>query len=98
MQEDLHKALTKIRACLSPVSQILEAGPHSLNVDTHVQPARYVANLFNPNKLSKSFTLHAAQPSEAVANRKIVVPAGRVLGGGSSVNCELRSGHTFSTI
>ncbi|RXW15040.1 hypothetical protein EST38_g10808 [Candolleomyces aberdarensis] len=65
---------------------ILEAGPHSLNVDTHVQPVRYLANLFNANKLRKSFTLHVAQPSEAVANRKIVVPSGRVLGGGSSVN------------
>ncbi|RXW15046.1 hypothetical protein EST38_g10804 [Candolleomyces aberdarensis] len=65
---------------------ILEAGPHSLDVDTHVQPARYVANFLSPNKLSKSFTLHVAQPSEAVANRKVIVAASRVLGGGSSVN------------
>ena len=70
------------------MSQILEAGPHSLNVDTHVQPARYVHNLFNPNQSSKSFTLHVAQATEAVANRNVIVPAGRVLGGGSSVNCE----------
>ncbi|KAF5341756.1 hypothetical protein D9611_001815 [Ephemerocybe angulata] len=65
---------------------ILEAGPHSLNVDTHIQPVRYIANLMSPNKSSKSFTLHVSQPSEAVANRRIVVPAGSVLGGGSSVN------------
>ena len=68
--------------------QILEAGPHSLNVDRNVQPVRYLTNLINANKEAKNFTLHVSRPTEAVANREIVFPAGRVLGGGSSVNCK----------
>ncbi|TEB34577.1 alcohol oxidase [Coprinellus micaceus] len=65
---------------------ILEAGPHSLDVERNVQPVRYMINLLNANKEAKNFTLHISQPTEAVANRQIVFPAGRVLGGGSSVN------------
>lgn len=68
--------------------QVLEAGSHSLNVDTYNQPVRYMSNLLNANKIAKNFTLHVSQPTAAVANRPIVFPAGRVLGGGSSVNCE----------
>ncbi|KAJ3518992.1 hypothetical protein NMY22_g13408 [Coprinellus aureogranulatus] len=65
---------------------VLEAGPHSLDVDTYVQPVRYVSNLLNTNKIAKNFSLHVSQPTAAVGNRPIVFPTGRVLGGGSSVN------------
>jgi hypothetical protein len=74
--------------CSQTHPQILEAGPHSLDVERNVQPVRYMINLLNANKEAKNFTLHISQPTEAVANRQIVFPAGRVLGGGSSVNCK----------
>lgn len=65
---------------------LLEAGAHSLNNPTHVQPARYWANLQNANKKERNLTLHVSQPSDALLGRSITVPAGRVLGGGSAVN------------
>jgi len=68
-------------------SQIIEAGPHSYNVDTHIIPARYLPNLLRMNQETKNFTLHVAQPSNAVTGRELVMPAGRVMGGGSAVNC-----------
>ncbi|EAU83180.1 alcohol oxidase AOX1 [Coprinopsis cinerea okayama7 len=66
---------------------ILEAGPHSHNVPQHVQPARFIRNVQQPQLMDpKSICLHVAQPSEALLGRKIVMRQGSVLGGGSSVN------------
>ncbi|KIK54126.1 hypothetical protein GYMLUDRAFT_100155 [Collybiopsis luxurians FD-317 M1] len=61
---------------------IIEAGPHTQNVDRHIQPARYVHNLAEGNTLSH----HIAIPSEALGGRSVCVPTGGCLGGGSSVN------------
>ncbi|KAL0955056.1 hypothetical protein HGRIS_003974 [Hohenbuehelia grisea] len=62
---------------------LVEAGPHTRDLQEHVQPARYMSNLFPGSKV---FTFHAAQPSEHVGGRSIVVPVGKCVGGGSSVN------------
>ncbi|KAF7327927.1 GMC-OxRdtase-N domain-containing protein [Mycena kentingensis (nom. inval.)] len=62
---------------------ILEAGKHSENVKVHVQPGRYFANLASG---ADSFTYHQAKPSKALDNRQVIVPAGKTVGGGSSVN------------
>ncbi|TFK69860.1 alcohol oxidase [Pluteus cervinus] len=62
---------------------ILEAGPHILDVKHHTQPGRYFRNLLGG---SETFTFHQAKPSPALAGRSLIVPSGRCLGGGSSVN------------
>jgi len=65
---------------------IIEDGPGTRDEPVHVQPARYFGNLCDPN--SKTLLRHQGRPSEALGGRSPVVPAGRCLGGGSSVNCE----------
>jgi len=62
---------------------ILEAGPQTQDMADHIQPARYFRNLVLP---AETFTLHSAKPSQALAGRSVIVPSGRCLGGGSSVN------------
>ena len=63
----------------------VEAGPHTHNNLSHIQPARYITHL-RPD--SKTVRLYQAKESEALGGRAIVVPAGQCIGGGSSVNCE----------
>ncbi|KAF9563187.1 alcohol oxidase [Agrocybe pediades] len=62
---------------------ILEAGPHTRELQDHIQPARYFASLGLPKE---TFTFHKAKPSDALLGRAPVVPSGRAVGGGSSVN------------
>ncbi|KAF8150064.1 GMC oxidoreductase-domain-containing protein [Crassisporium funariophilum] len=62
---------------------ILEAGPHTREVQEHIQPARYFSSLALP---TETFTFHKAKPSDALLGRAAIVPSGRALGGGSSVN------------
>jgi alcohol oxidase len=64
---------------------VLEAGPHTRGLDAHRQPARYTSHL-HPS--SKTVTFNVAKPSEKLGGRAIVVPSGRCVGGGSSVNCK----------
>ncbi|KAJ7592973.1 hypothetical protein C8J56DRAFT_1002928 [Mycena floridula] len=61
--------------------QVLEVDVRDL--DIHIQPARYYGSLAPPSKV---FQYHVAKPSEAPDGRTVVVPAGKCLGGGSSVN------------
>lgn len=62
---------------------ILEAGPHTREVETHIQPARYFSNLARGGE---TFTYHVGKPSKSLNGRSPIVPCGRALGGGSSVN------------
>ncbi|KAF8071781.1 GMC oxidoreductase-domain-containing protein [Lyophyllum atratum] len=62
---------------------ILEAGPLTQEMPDHIQPALYFSNLILP---AETFTLHASKPSPSLAGRSVIVPTGRCLGGGSSVN------------
>ncbi|EIM87866.1 alcohol oxidase-like protein [Stereum hirsutum FP-91666 SS1] len=62
---------------------VLEAGPPTKDLLTHIQPARYLSHLA---PTSTTVRFHAAQASENLGGRKIVVPCGQCLGGGSSVN------------
>ena len=66
------------------LTQIVEAGPHTRDEPNHVQPARCFRSLMRP---TETFTFHVAKPSPALLDRSLVVPTGRALGGGSSVNC-----------
>ncbi|KAF9489441.1 alcohol oxidase [Pleurotus eryngii] len=72
-------------AAADPTLKILliEQGPHTRDLPAHIHPARFVANLV---PTSKVFTFHVAQPSDALLGRAPVIPAGRCVGGGSSVN------------
>lgn len=49
-----------------------------------MQPARYFGNLILPGK---TLTYHVSKPSESLGGRPVIVPAGRCVGGASSVNC-----------
>ncbi|TCD67120.1 hypothetical protein EIP91_000460 [Steccherinum ochraceum] len=69
----------------APTVQILvvEAGPHTLNSISHVQPARYIHHIL-PGSKTAQFVV--GNPSEAVGGRQIAVPIGHCVGGGSSIN------------
>ncbi|KAJ7227334.1 GMC oxidoreductase-domain-containing protein [Mycena pura] len=62
---------------------IIEAGQHTNNVKTHIQPARYFANLVSGGD---TLTFHTTKPSKALGNRPCIIPAGKAVGGGSTVN------------
>ncbi|KAF8150062.1 GMC oxidoreductase-domain-containing protein [Crassisporium funariophilum] len=62
---------------------ILEAGPHTRELHHHVQPGRYFSNLLLPREV---FSFHFGKGNKNTADRTLLVPAGRALGGGSSVN------------
>ena len=62
----------------------MEAGPHTRDVPNHIQPARSFRSLLRP---TETFSFHVAKPSPALCDRSVIVPSGRALGGGSSVNC-----------
>ncbi|KAK7436182.1 hypothetical protein VKT23_019258 [Stygiomarasmius scandens] len=64
---------------------LLEAGPHTHNLDTHVQPARYFQNL----AVNETLTYQIGNPSKALNGRAPVVPIGRCVGGGSAVNFQM---------
>ncbi|KAJ7126760.1 GMC oxidoreductase-domain-containing protein [Mycena epipterygia] len=62
---------------------IIEAGKHTKDISTHTQPGRYFANLASGGD---TFTFHTTKPSEALDNRPCIIPSGKGMGGGSSVN------------
>ncbi|ESK91954.1 alcohol oxidase-like protein [Moniliophthora roreri MCA 2997] len=72
-------------AMLDPTLKILliEAGPHTRELQDHVQPARFFRNLFLPKD---TYSHHVGPFSEALGGRAAIVPSGRCVGGGSSVN------------
>ncbi|KAF9036252.1 GMC oxidoreductase-domain-containing protein [Panaeolus papilionaceus] len=61
---------------------LIEYGNHTLNVARHVQPGHYMRLLANPEVLH----FHEGVPSPALGGRVPVVPTGKGVGGGSSVN------------
>ncbi|KAF4613896.1 hypothetical protein D9613_007491 [Agrocybe pediades] len=67
--------------------KVLEAGPHSRELDYHVQPGRYLSNLLIPREV---FSFHLGKGGKGTGERMHVVPSGRALGGGSSVNSYIR--------
>ncbi|KAJ7019851.1 GMC oxidoreductase-domain-containing protein [Mycena alexandri] len=62
---------------------IIEAGKHTKDISTHTQPGRYFRNLATGGD---TFTFHVAKPSESLGNRLCIIPSGKGVGGGSSVN------------
>ncbi|KAF9450080.1 GMC oxidoreductase [Macrolepiota fuliginosa MF-IS2] len=62
---------------------IIEAGPHSKDVPTHVQPARYFSNFATAGK---TLTFYVPKPNEKIGGRSAFTVTGRCLGGGSNVN------------
>ncbi|KAA1469916.1 alcohol oxidase-like protein [Dentipellis sp. KUC8613] len=62
---------------------VLEAGPPTKDLLSHLQPARYLHHL-HPSANTVRF--HASSPSDSLGGRSLVVPCGQCLGGGSSVN------------
>ncbi|KAJ7707067.1 alcohol oxidase [Mycena metata] len=62
---------------------VLEGGPTTLEKFEHIQPARYFSHL-SPYSTTEQFVI--SNPSDAVGGRNIVIPVGKCIGGGSSVN------------
>ena len=64
------------------IAQIVEAGPHTLNVPNHIQPGRFYKTFTQ----KETFSHHVTKSSPALGDRSPIVGAGRAMGGGSSVN------------
>ncbi|KAK0432026.1 GMC oxidoreductase-domain-containing protein [Armillaria borealis] len=62
---------------------ILEAGPTTKDKLEHIRPGQYRMHLA---PTSKTMQFYKSKPSEHVGGRAVVVPSGRCIGGGSSVN------------
>ncbi|KAH9481244.1 Alcohol oxidase [Psilocybe cubensis] len=62
---------------------VIEAGPHTRELQDHIQPARYFSNLALAKEV---FSFHKGKPSPSLLGREPVVPSGRAVGGGSAVN------------
>ncbi|KAK7436184.1 hypothetical protein VKT23_019260 [Stygiomarasmius scandens] len=65
---------------------LLEAGPHTLDLPEHVQPARYFYNLMNS---TTTLSFQVGKESKALNGRKPIIPVGNCVGGGSSVNFQM---------
>lgn len=64
---------------------MLEAGLHTKNNPAHTQPARFLSHLA---PTSKTVTFNVGNHAAEIGGRQLVIPSGRCVGGGSSVNCE----------
>ncbi|KAJ7758182.1 GMC oxidoreductase-domain-containing protein [Mycena maculata] len=62
---------------------VLESGPTTKDKKQHIQPGQYLTHLA---PTSQTMQFYTSQPSEYIAGRSLVVPSGRCIGGGSSVN------------
>ncbi|KAF9041897.1 alcohol oxidase [Hymenopellis radicata] len=62
---------------------VLECGPTTKDKLEHIQPGQYLTHLAPDSKTMQFFE---SVPSRHVAGRRVVVPSGRCIGGGSSVN------------
>jgi alcohol oxidase len=71
----------------SLVVLLIESGPNN-NIPNVKIPALYVSNLVPSSEL---FHWYQSQPEGNVGGRALVVPSGRILGGGSSVNVMIYS-------
>lgn len=64
---------------------VVEAGPHTLNEISHIQPALYIHHILPGSKTAQFMVSNA---SEHLDGRQIIVPIGHCVGGGSSINCK----------
>jgi len=64
---------------------VVESGHHSRDRQYHYQPCRFLENLA---PTSTTVTFNAGKPSPLLNGRPLIVPCGRALGGGSTVNCK----------
>ncbi|KAJ7167198.1 GMC oxidoreductase-domain-containing protein [Mycena crocata] len=62
---------------------VLEGGPTTKGKNEHIQPGQYITHLA---PTSKTMQFYASKPSPHLGGRSIVIPSGRCVGGGSSVN------------
>ncbi|KAF8904338.1 alcohol oxidase-like protein [Mucidula mucida] len=65
---------------------VLESGPTTKDKLEHIQPGQYLTHLA-PTSTTMQF--YTSPPSEYLAGRSAIVPSGRCIGGGSSVNFAL---------
>ncbi|KAG1850807.1 GMC oxidoreductase-domain-containing protein [Suillus subalutaceus] len=74
----------RLAACDSSLKiLILEAGEHTLDKPAHVQPYQYP---FHMAPTSTTLTFNFGNPSPRLNGRSLIVPSGRSVGGGSTIN------------
>ncbi|KAJ7484679.1 GMC oxidoreductase-domain-containing protein [Mycena latifolia] len=62
---------------------VVESGPTTKGKKEHIQAGQYLSHL---TPTSKAMQFYTSKPSEYLGGRSVVVPSGRCIGGGSSVN------------
>ncbi|KAG0702250.1 GMC oxidoreductase-domain-containing protein [Suillus ampliporus] len=62
---------------------VLEAGDHTLNKASHVQPYQYP---FHIAPTSTTVTFNIGNPTPSLNGRALIVPSGHSVGGGSTIN------------
>ncbi|KAH9481245.1 Alcohol oxidase [Psilocybe cubensis] len=62
---------------------VLEAGSHSKDLFYHVQPGRFFSNILTGKPV---LSFHVGQGGKGTGERFHIVPSGRAVGGGSSIN------------
>ncbi|KIM84345.1 alcohol oxidase [Piloderma croceum F 1598] len=67
---------------------VLEAGLHTKDLPAHTQPARYFSHLA---PTSKTVTFNVGNAAREIGGRQLIIPSGRCVGGGSSVNFTMYS-------
>lgn len=66
--------------------KVLEDGGHTRELQAVIQPIRCIGNLAL-GRFPNAYTHHISKPNPNLANRILPISTGRLLGGGSSVNC-----------
>ncbi|KAF8953125.1 GMC oxidoreductase-domain-containing protein [Flammula alnicola] len=62
---------------------VVEAGPHTRELDHHIQPGRFFNNLLIQREV---FSFHFGKGGKGTGERTHLVPSGRAVGGGSAIN------------
>ncbi|KAJ6590478.1 GMC oxidoreductase-domain-containing protein [Mycena vulgaris] len=62
---------------------VLESGPTTKGKKDHIQPGQFLSHLA---PTAKAMQFYTSAPSEYLGGRSVVVPSGRCVGGGSSIN------------
>lgn len=65
---------------------VVERGPNNLDDPTVTNPLYFIENILNLGTGSQRMMYYEGQPEESIAGRAMTVPAGSILGGGSSIN------------
>lgn len=64
----------------------MERGPNNLNDPTVTNPLFFIENILDLGEPNPRMMFYEGQAEESIGGRAMTVPAGSILGGGSSIN------------